>query len=370
MIVWVLVSAGRLLPFRRDGRWGYVYADGAAEAEVAIEPRFAEAADFHDGLARVNVGEECEDHSDTVVGRWGFIDASGKFRLDPIYDGAGDFSDGLACVHVDARKGYAPYESRHFVTGGRWGFVDANGWHIPAKYECATGFSEGVAGVRKDELYGFIDRADRLMIPHVFRTGGLFREGLAPVSVSVNKKDVYGYVDRGGKLVIEPRWRLAYPFSEGLGLVLDGATYRYVFLDSGGEIAVRMPPSIGHALPFSEGLAGASVTEIRPFNDRSGFYPMSGGRFGFVDRSGSFVIEPQFEWASSFRGGLAPAKKDGRCGYVDPTGAFVIEPQFDGAGPVTCGLGQVTRGNNVFYLDLRKYGKGAGSIRQPPENRS
>ncbi len=46
----------------------------------------------------------------------------------------------------------------------------------------------------------------------------------------------------------------------------------------------------------------ASVTEIRPFNDGSGFYPMSGGRVGLVDRSGSFVIEPSFDWAGSFAG--------------------------------------------------------------------
>jgi len=219
--------------------------------------------------------------------------------------------------------------------------------------------------VRTDEKYGYVDRTDQLIIEHRFRSGGQFREGLATVSVSVGQKDVHGYVDRGGKLVIEPRWRLAYPFSEGLGLVLDGATYRYIFLDPGGGVAVRLPPSIGHAYAFSEGLALATVTEIRAFNDGSGFYPMSGGRFGFADRSGSFVIEPQLEWASSFSGGLAPARKSGRYGYIDRTGSFVVAPQFDGTGPVKGGLGQVTQDHDVFYLDLRDYRPGDRSIVQP-----
>jgi hypothetical protein len=299
------------LPFRRDGKWGYLFASGATSGAVAIEPRFTHAFDFCDGFARVNVGGADEDDSDQVVGRFGFIDRTGAFALEPVYDGAEDFQEGLACVHVDARKGYAPYDSRYYVTGGRFGFVDAKGWRIRAEYESASSFSEGLAGARVEGRWGFVDHDGRLVIEPRFRSGGPFRDALAPVSVSVEKKDLYGYIDPAGAMRIEPRWRLAYEFSGGLGLVLDGATYRYFLLGPTGDVVVALPPSVGHALSLSEGLCAASRAEIRQLNDGS-FCPMSGGRWGFVDMSGAFVIEPRFEWVSSFKDGLAAAREGGK----------------------------------------------------------
>ena len=50
------------------------------------------------------------------------------------------------------------------------------------------------------------------------------------------------------------------------------------------------------------------------------------GKFGYVDRNGNVVIEPQFDEAYEFSDGLAWAVKDGKSGYIDNTGALVIEP--------------------------------------------
>jgi len=52
-----------------------------------IEPQFEVAADFYDGLARIEVQD-----------LWGFIDKSGEFVIQPQFRSAGDFSAGLAFV--------------------------------------------------------------------------------------------------------------------------------------------------------------------------------------------------------------------------------------------------------------------------------
>jgi len=63
--------------------------------------------------------------------------------------------------------------------------------------------------------------------------------------------------------------------------------------------------------------------------------------WGYIDRTGSVVIEPQFDRAWRFSGARALIRQDGRFGFIDTTGAVVIEPKYadawhfsDGVAPV------------------------------------
>ncbi len=67
------------------------------------------------------------------------------------------------------------------------------------------------------------------------------------------------------------------------------------------------------------------------------------GRWGFTDKSGETVINPQFDQAEVFAEGLAPVKM-GRWGYVDASGKIVINPQFDKADVFSEGLAAVKLG--------------------------
>jgi len=48
------------------------------------------------------------------------------------------------------------------------------------------------------------------------------------------------------------------------------------------------------------------------------------GRWGFVDKTGKFIINPQFDEAASFTNDVARVRTGGRYGYVDPSGKFVF----------------------------------------------
>lgn len=55
-----------------------------------IEPKFDSAYGFEDGLANVMIND-----------KWGFIDQSGKFVIEPIYDWTNlSFSDGTVSVGI------------------------------------------------------------------------------------------------------------------------------------------------------------------------------------------------------------------------------------------------------------------------------
>jgi len=75
------------------------------------------------------------------------------------------------------------------------------------------------------------------------------------------------------------------------------------------------------------------------------------GRWGYLDRSGDFVIAPQFEWAEPFSEGAAAVKHLGRYGYVDHAGDFMIEPRFLNARFFARGLAPVLTEDGWVYID-------------------
>ena len=82
------------------------------------------------------------------------------------------------------------------------------------------------------------------------------------------------------------------------------------YIDKTGSFVI--PPQFDYCLGHTEGLAAVSVE----------------GKYGYIDTKGDFVIVPQFEEAYRFSEGLAAVGIDDRLGYIDNRGAMVIQPQF------------------------------------------
>jgi hypothetical protein len=59
------------------------------------------------------------------------------------------------------------------------------------------------------------------------------------------------------------------------------------------------------------------------------------GKVGFIDRVGNFVIEPVFDTAWPFYGGLGrtSAQRDGKFGVIDRTGAWIFQNNYDQVNP-------------------------------------
>lgn len=90
------------------------------------------------------------------------------------------------------------------------------------------------------------------------------------------------------------------------------------------------------------------------------------GKYGFVDRAGKMVVNPQFDEASRFQLSLAlvcigkcefSSKKDeSKYGYIDESGKIVINPQFDRAEGFAEGMAAVCSGDCAFDSESRKWG--------------
>jgi hypothetical protein len=73
--------------------------------------------------------------------------------------------------------------------------------------------------------------------------------------------------------------------------------------------------------------------------------------WGYVDQSGQWMIEPQFEGATRFHEGLAAVKVNGQWGYADEGGNLVIKPQYAEANGFSGGLARVAAGPAPYSDD-------------------
>jgi hypothetical protein len=137
---------------------------------------------------------------------------------------AGEFSEGLAPVEIGGRyEEFGERLRRHIP--GKWGYIDKTGKVIiPAKFNFADEFSEGLARVRIGDKYGYINRAGQVVVEPKYdfssneKGCSSFSEGLACIAVG----DKLGYIDTSGNLVIKPQFDGASKFSMGLAQVVFG----------------------------------------------------------------------------------------------------------------------------------------------------
>ncbi|MBN1573303.1 MAG: WG repeat-containing protein [Deltaproteobacteria bacterium] len=215
-----------------------------------------------------------------------------RFAVQPRFTSAMSFSEGLASVKVD----------------GKWGYIDHNGKIVikPA-YDLAWRFSEELAPVNSGGIWGFIDKKGKYRIEPVFGWALSFTEGLAAVNIGGLGIGRWGFIDREGGVVIEPRFDIAWPFSEGAAIVeIDGKT---LFIDKAGNV----------------------LKEERRFTD--GVSPvLSRGKWGYIGRDGKIAIEPRFDTAFPFKDGIAVVVMGGRWGYIERlgerSGDFILKPGF------------------------------------------
>ena len=232
-------------------------------------------------------------------GKYGFIDASGRVRIPAKFDGALPFTEGLAAVSL----------------GGKWGFIDSAGRiAIPMTYYAVSPFSDGVAAVTlasvapQPRQCGYIDRSGLFVIkPQTRFSCKDFKEGFAIVGLyhETYGEPFDGYMNKEGELVLGGQYVRADPFSEGLARIVDFE--KTVFINGLGEIVIYLGNYRGAgqqgdeyepAGSFSEGLALVGIKIMT----RYGY-----SRYGFINKKGRVVFElpEEVRVMGAFSGGRA-----------------------------------------------------------------
>jgi serine/threonine protein kinase len=272
-----------------------------------------------------------------------------NYAIEPMFDGVSDFSDGLAQVKIN----------------GKWGYMDKNGnTVIQPQFDETDGFSEGLARVWiSGQNWGYIDKSGAFVIPQQFTkdNANQFSEGLARACIV----STCGYIDKTGRFAIDRKFSGSGSFSEGLaGVKVNG---KWGYINKTGNIVIQ--PQFNSISIFSEGLAVVKIGDlwgyvnktgnivIRPqFDDAFDFSEdlavvKINSKFGYINKDGKIVIQARFDEVSRFLEGLAVVKISDKWGYIDKNGSIVIQPQFDNAFIFSEGLAPVKISNKWGYIN-------------------
>jgi WG containing repeat len=216
---------------------------------------------------------------------------------------------------------------------------------IPARFERAMAFSEGVAAVRIDGRFGYIDARGEVVIAPRFDLAGRFYQGLAEILVG-NKAAI---INRNGDIVVPPIFKHAIPLTRDVIVAAEGTWTSgyyegYETLDSPSEMQDR---TVKYGLYHVGGYWSRppDLTSLHRFESdgRGLIWATTGefyfGPFGLLASDGRWVVEPQYEhvgWLSEDRavvrkrvGGRTPLEGTLLTGAVDGNGevAIPLQPQ-------------------------------------------
>lgn len=295
-----------------------------------LSPKYTHLWPFSGGMAAVGIYDRNKGED-----KWGFIDQTGKEIVSLKYDRIYAYKEGIAVVEKGEKKyftvnktgketllnydriGSESYDRIVVEVNKKFGFINSKGEVVvPLKYDNAYDFSKWqrtgyLANVSQGNKSGFIDTSGREVVPLKYDLVGLFREGLARVTMDivpvVDSKN--GYIDSTGNLVIPMIYNSAGNFSEGLAAVskkIGKSNYVYAYIDMTGK--VKIPFDFESAQEFSGGLAAVKKN----------------GKYGFIDKEGKEIIAFKYDRVhKNFKGGrwdLAEVELNGKTIKIDKTG--------------------------------------------------
>jgi hypothetical protein len=143
-----------------------------------------------------------------INGKSGFMDRTGKIVIEPQFEDAEDFSEGLAPVKVRGEvTTWCPREPSGTRKGFtmKWGYIDKTGkMVIPAEFESADSFSEGLGAINQCDEGFFIDKTGKKIVLGNFSYVSPFAAGMSRINVGVNEGRMWGLIDKSGKMIWGP----------------------------------------------------------------------------------------------------------------------------------------------------------------------
>lgn len=255
---------------------------------------------------------------------------------------------------------------KHFSEGlsvskkyGLYGYVnEKNEWVIPAQYQEASLFHDGIATVKKDNEYFFIDKTGKKISSETYPEATPFIEGLA----IVKRKNKYGFINPEMKIVIPCEYDNAIAFKQGYAMVKKGDIWQAI--NKKGDVVSE------HQVAVTEGMARIKRESLWTFMPIDTEQPVTESKFedarlfkeglsavlyhqkwGFIDKTGNFVIPAEYEKVSDFIHGHARVQKNKLWGIIDKQGKMLVPLEYEYIDELKNGFYRIKKNKLWGFMD-------------------
>lgn len=278
---------------KKDRKYGFLDSEG----NWVVSPIYEEVMNYDEGLAFV------KHSSDLQSFPYNLIDLDGKTVLESIDLEAFNFGfeNGVAVVEAPAGQ-----DDKNIFVTGKCGVIDREGkWVVAPTFSKIRKFDKGFAITQKAGKQGVIDIDGHVIIDNIY-------DRVSPdydyFVVELNKKK--GIADKNGKVILPPK-------------------YEYCSLRKEGFICIKNKKGYGLADLTGKVVIKPSLNSIPNFDGNDYARVEVDGKYGWINRKGTFLTEQLFDDARDFSEGMAAVKSGKLWGFIDENGNLVIEPQFD-----------------------------------------
>ncbi len=266
------------------------------------------------------------------VKKWGFVDISGKFKIEPKYDLVYEFTkNGIAIV---ANTGNELNE---------FSLIDKEGKTV------AGPFYHNYYVPQFDDGYLIITTSDKKSVVYnesgekVFESPNEivhYGSDMFCFSQGAETDKQYGYMDIKGNIVIPPSFNYCSDFVDNRACVSlkDG---KYAIINKKGEVLTHL---------------NKYITLVETSEGMEPFFNETDGKWGYKNEAGEVVISPKYESPGKFEDGFAvveysTGQYDNFYGVIDTKGNFIIKPEFIGINYLGNGLFSVCKGEsyNLYH---------------------
>ena len=253
-------------------------------------------------------------------------------------------------------------------------------------YSIVYEFHEGFAAVRRNELWGFIDKTGREVVPCKYKNVEKMRNGRAIVKTQSSH---YGAINSKGEEIIPCIYRELSDFKHGFAKFRRSEYFRYGIIDSmGKEIILDKYDYLSNA-DFSKGFviarfqnkyglinqkeetiiefkyhyikrvaADLYAVEVEDTVSTSTYYRSFTYRSGLMNQKGQEIIPCKYEEIWSFDNellrfyeDLAPVKRGKKYGFINKEGLEVIPCKYDNANSFAEGFAWVVLDKKITFID-------------------
>lgn len=368
--------------------WGYIDKKG----NEVIPIKYETLGSFSNGLAYAK---------DPETNRYGFLDKTGKWALNPVYLDLLPFDgyDGTWVKQTDAKwhfinkagkdfgtlddkgtlykslynQGYAVIEKTEYP----FVLIDKTGKELKIIDDCdgIYTYSDGIAGYKckSNGKYGFVDLNGNKIIACDYDGFGAFSEGISKVDKKVDGKTRSGYIDNKGNIILPILYDVAGTFRDGWGMIKKDSNYFYV--DRNGNL--KDPPRRYDELyEFRSGFS-LGITKEKNNNPKTYYYINKQLKeefsvtykeaYAFWDDVAVIKRDKEYELMNKkgevFKSlgsidfmkfsseGLLSIRDNRKWGFMNNKGEIVIAPKYDSCESFKYGYAKIKMGTKWGLID-------------------